>query len=165
MTRAPAPLDTETESFKAPTSPALGLDIETKPFEEDPQEAEHDPEESLEEDPSEEDHFEEDPTEEDPTEEDPTEEDEPLSAQDLPTPPTQTAPTIPTLIIQPWWIPSFRPYRIHPNETWIWSNVIKLAEFPSMSYVWDDITTWFIPLAKRDNVKSIVGRLIVAASL
>ncbi|GJS36626.1 hypothetical protein Tco_0535008 [Tanacetum coccineum] len=78
MTRAPAPLDTETESFKAPTSPdyALGLDIETKPFEEDPQEAEHDPEESLEEDPSEEDHF----------EEDPTEEDEPLSAQDLPTP-------------------------------------------------------------------------------
>nr|GEU99616.1 putative reverse transcriptase domain-containing protein [Tanacetum cinerariifolium] len=131
--------DTETELFKASTSPdyAPRSNIKTKSFEEDPQETKHDPEESSKEDLS----------EEDPSEEDSTEEDDPLSAQSPLTPPTQTAPTIHTSTIQPERIPSFRPYQLHPNGTW------------------DDIMTWLVLLAKRDNVKSIVGRLTVAASL
>ncbi|GJS03307.1 hypothetical protein Tco_0319815 [Tanacetum coccineum] len=59
--------NTKTKPFEAPTLPnyASGLDTKTEPFEEDPQEAEHDLEESSEEDPS---------------KEDPTEKDEPLLA-------------------------------------------------------------------------------------
>ncbi|GJR97428.1 hypothetical protein Tco_0269602 [Tanacetum coccineum] len=85
-----------------PASPnyAPGLETDTEPLEEDPKEAEHNPKESSEEDPS---------------EEVPTKEDESLSVQDPPAPPTQTAPTIPTLIIQRGRIPSFRPYWHHPN--------------------------------------------------
>ncbi|GKF93749.1 hypothetical protein Tco_0283449, partial [Tanacetum coccineum] len=91
--------DTKTEPFEVPTSSnyAPGLNIETKPFKEDPQEAE--------------------PLEEDLSKEHLAEEDESLSTQDPPTPPTQTSPTIPTSIIQPALIPSFPPYRLHPSRS------------------------------------------------
>ena len=46
----------------------------------------------------------------------------------------------------------------------VWLNVLKVADFPSISPVWNDIMGWLIPLSKHDDAQSIVGRLIVAAS-
>jgi hypothetical protein len=46
----------------------------------------------------------------------------------------------------------------------VWLNVLKVADFPSISPVWNDIMGWLIPSSKHDDAQSIVGRLIVAAS-
>ncbi|GJW64978.1 reverse transcriptase domain, reverse transcriptase zinc-binding domain protein [Tanacetum coccineum] len=46
----------------------------------------------------------------------------------------------------------------------VWSIVGKAAEMPSISPIWNDIISWLLPLSLKDNVSSIVGRLILASS-
>lgn len=42
--------------------------------------------------------------------------------------------------------------------------MLKVADFPNISPIWADILDWLLPISKRDNVTSIVGRLVVAAT-
>ncbi|GJY37195.1 hypothetical protein Tco_0422573 [Tanacetum coccineum] len=44
------------------------------------------------------------------------------------------------------------------------SIVGKAAEMPSISPIWNNIISWLLPLSLKDNVSSIVGRLILASS-
>ena len=46
----------------------------------------------------------------------------------------------------------------------VWQGVLQAAELPDVPPVWSDIMDWIIPMAKKNNVTSIVGRLIVAAT-
>ncbi|GJV50687.1 hypothetical protein Tco_1446428 [Tanacetum coccineum] len=47
----------------------------------------------------------------------------------------------------------------------IWSIVGKAVEMPSISPIWNDIISWLLPLSLKDNVSSIVRRLILASSV
>ena len=51
-----------------------------------------------------------------------------------------------------------------PFSTKVWSIVLNIAEIQSISPIWNDIIQWILPLALKDNVDSIVGRLILASS-
>ena len=51
-----------------------------------------------------------------------------------------------------------------PFSSRVWSIVLNVAELPNISPIWDDIVHWILPLSLKDNVASIVGRLIVAVS-
>ena len=46
----------------------------------------------------------------------------------------------------------------------VWSRVVQKADVPCFSPMWSDIMDWILPIASKNNVTSIVGRLVVAAS-
>ncbi|GJR49738.1 sodium/hydrogen exchanger 6 [Tanacetum coccineum] len=46
----------------------------------------------------------------------------------------------------------------------VWAQVLSTADVRFSSSRWSDIMNWLIPIASKNNVDSIVGRLIVAAS-
>ena len=46
----------------------------------------------------------------------------------------------------------------------VWIKVLNKAEISFVSSKWSDIVDWLLPIAHRNNVTIIVGRLIVAAS-
>ena len=41
---------------------------------------------------------------------------------------------------------------------------MQKADVPCISPMWSDIMDWILPIASKNNVTSIVGRLVVAAS-
>ncbi|GJR77093.1 putative reverse transcriptase zinc-binding domain-containing protein [Tanacetum coccineum] len=46
----------------------------------------------------------------------------------------------------------------------VWAQVLSTTDVRFSSSRWSDIMNWLIPIASKNNVDSIVGRLIVAAS-
>ncbi|GKB76592.1 hypothetical protein Tco_0943487, partial [Tanacetum coccineum] len=46
----------------------------------------------------------------------------------------------------------------------VWNFVVHKSNIPIVPPIWSDIMGWLLPIAKKNNALSIVGRLIVAAS-
>ena len=51
-----------------------------------------------------------------------------------------------------------------PYSSKVWSIVLNVVEVPSISPRWNYILSWLLPLSSKDNVSSIVGRLILAST-
>nr|GEU35698.1 hypothetical protein [Tanacetum cinerariifolium] len=106
----------EVERIKASLGYTLDFESDSKPFEEDPQEAY--PKVSSEED----------PLEEDSSDEDLMEADEPLQAHIIPTPPIQPSPIRLAILVQPGQeIPLRHPYRTRPNGVRMMRNPRKIV--------------------------------------